>query len=140
MTTLTLPIRAYLPRKTKKDRMCALNINQYCNWPFHLKSDVKLVYKEIVRKYIQENNIVIPEPPFSLIYQLYVGTKRKVDSSNVTIMVDKYFLDALVQLEYLEDDCDIFIRTKVLLPSVYDNGNERVEIKITSKSIGLDLT
>ena len=73
------------------------------------------------------------ETPIYLIYQIYVPTKRKIDSSNFYCIIEKFLMDALVQSGKLPDDNDDYIRHRMYLPSIYEKGRDETIVRIFNK-------
>lgn len=63
-------------------------------------------------------------------YVLFVGTKRLCDVANVCSVVDKFFLDALVESGKLPDDNYQYVPKVTYEFGGYDKGNPRIEIII----------
>jgi len=129
MYKVICPIYITLPRKTKKDRKVSINLNAYRNWDFRVSNIVKIKFKEMIKEQI------IKLPKFNKIkleFILYRPTRRKGDRSNVHSIVEKFFCDALVEFEKLEDDNDNFIESSFYRTAPYEKNNGRVEVIITS--------
>jgi hypothetical protein len=68
--------------------------------------------------------------PISLIFCLYKGSSRIIDRANILCIVEKFFCDALVHYECIEDDNDDYILSSEYITSGIDRKNPRVEILI----------
>ena len=101
MITYILPISVTLPRKTKADKKVMLNMNVYRNLHHQICNDIKQAFAPISGQGFSANKIRIS-------YQVEKTTKRLFDTMNIISIVDKFFLDWLVNHECLADDkCDI---------------------------------
>jgi hypothetical protein len=112
------PIKITVPRKTKKDKVVALNLNTYRNLHFHVNNEVKRIYEETIKDQVK---LLKPSLPISLFFQLYRKSKRKIDSSNVYCIVEKFFCDALVKYNIIPDDNDNYIDTRTYYPTIYSD-------------------
>lgn len=71
---------------------------------------------------------IIPMDKISVTYTLFVGSKRRLDIANVCAIVDKFFMDALVEMGKLPDDNYEHLTKITFLFGGYDKSNPRVEI------------
>lgn len=126
---VSAPLYIDLPRKTKKDKRCHVNLNQYRNWHYLVSNQVKQLYKEAVSDQLRELRF---EEPIELTLTLYKSSKRKLDRANVLSIQEKFFCDALVELGCIEDDNDNFIKATHYYTGGIDRENPRVEIEIRS--------
>ncbi len=92
-----LPLSVTLPRKRKDDKKIMLNMNVYRNLHFQVNNQVKQYFQPIE---ISEFKAVM----ISISYFISKTTKRKFDTMNIISIVDKYFLDWLVENRYIPDD------------------------------------
>ena len=116
-----------MPRKTMDDRKYGLNLNYYRNWKHIVSNHIKVKYKELLKDQIDK----LPKfDKISLELILWTNNKRRIDRSNVLCIVEKFFLDALVELGKLEDDNDEFVISTHYSTGGVDKGNGRVEIII----------
>ncbi len=92
-----LPLSVILPQKRKNDKKIMLNMNVYRNLHFQVNNQVKQYFKPIEISEFKANMI-------SISYFVEKTTKRKYDTMNIVSIVDKYFLDWLVENKYLPDD------------------------------------
>ena len=92
-----LPISVILPRKRVKDKKIMLNLNVYRNLHFQVNNQVKELFKPIEADQFKAEKI-------SIGYLVRKTTKRKYDTMNIISIVDKFFLDWLVENEYIPDD------------------------------------
>ncbi len=123
------PLYIDLPRKTKKDRRVYINMNSYRNLHYLVSNSVKREYKEALRE--QLDGVTI-ETPVDVTYQVFKGSKRRLDKMNVIAVTSKFLLDAITEYGCWEDDNDDYVKTETLLPTKYDKENPRVEVIITS--------
>ena len=128
----TSPIRITLPRKTKKDKTYALNLNIYRNLNPILNGHIKIAYCEQMNR-MHEVTSRVEIYPISVRYTLYYGSNREVDLSNICCVVDKFFSDWLVSRGIIKDDCHKHIQKVEYVWGGIDK-NERVEICISSIS------
>ena len=123
------PLYIDLPRKTKKDRRVYINMNSYRNLHYLVSNSVKREYKEALREQLEGITI---ETPADITYQVFKGSKRRLDKMNVIAVTSKFLLDAITEYGCWEDDNDDYVKTETLLPTEYDKENPRVEVIITS--------
>lgn len=123
------PLYIDLPRKTKKDRRVYINMNSYRNLHYLVSNNVKREYKESLREQLEGITI---ETPVDVTYQVFKGSKRRLDKMNVIAVTSKFLLDAITEYGCWEDDNDDYVKTETLLPTKYDKENPRVEVIITS--------
>ena len=126
---ITCPLYIDLPRKTKKDRRVYINMNSYRNLHYLVSNSVKRAYKEALREQLEGVSI---ETPVDVTYQVFKGSKRRLDKMNVIAVTSKFLLDAITEYGCWEDDNDDYVKTETLLPTQYDKENPRVEVIITS--------
>ncbi len=99
--TVRVPTNVVLVGKRTDDRKIYLNLNWYRNENFHILNKVKVTFAELVSKDIQH----LPKfEAVHLVYEVFAGTSREFDVANVGSIVDKFFSDALVSADKLEDD------------------------------------
>lgn len=100
MIKYILPISVTLPRKTKADKKVMLNMNNYRNMHHQISNQAKHEFEPISGQGFSANRIRIS-------YRVEKTTKRKYDTMNIVSIVDKFFLDWLVNNGRLIDDtCD----------------------------------
>ena len=93
-----LPTAIFLPRKTMEDKRVALNLNQYHNWQYHMRNQIKQLF--------------VPKEPYHpfkarrvrISYECHSKSNRKYDTMNKVALIDKYFCDWLVKREFIPDD------------------------------------
>lgn len=121
------PLYVLVPRRLKKDRKIALNLNIYRNLHHSVNGLAKKVYTEMMKEQLQNLNI---KTPVEITYQVFKPTKRILDKMNVVSVVSKFLLDAITSYGCWEDDNDNFVKTETILPTEIDRSNPRVEIFI----------
>ncbi len=104
---IKLPTYITIPRKTKKDKKLAINMNIYRNLHFIVENQSKKIFKEIVRHKLENVKLDIP---LDINYKIFVGTKRECDIDNIGSILSKYFHDALTELGCIPDDNYNFIK------------------------------
>jgi hypothetical protein len=125
---IEVPLFVTLPRKTKADRKCIINLNEYRNWHYIVSNQIKERYKEMVESKIKGIKFV---GRVKLHFVLYQGSNRRVDRANVLSIHEKFFCDALTACGCLTDDNDNFIEETRYTSGQVDKFNPRVEIIIT---------
>lgn len=121
------PLHVTIPRKTKKDRRIALNMNVYRNLHHSVNGQAKKLYLELLREQLEGLHI---QTPVEITYKVFKPTKRILDKMNVVSVVSKFLLDAITELGCWEDDNDNFVKTETILPTEIDRSNPRVEVLI----------
>ncbi len=127
---ISLPLSVVIPRKTKKDRKCILNLNNYRNWHYIVSNDIKRRYKEQVEAELHGMRL---KTPITLEFTYYKPTARRSDRSNVLSIVEKFFCDALVECGCIPDDCDEYIESCHYYGGSLDRDNPRVDVVILEK-------
>lgn len=92
-----LPMSVLLPRKRTANKKVMLNLNYYRNMHYQINNDIKKYFKPDSLSAFRAEVIEIS-------YTVYKTTKRKYDTMNIISIVDKFFLDWLVENNYLPDD------------------------------------
>lgn len=131
VVTLESPIRVTLPRVKVKDKVMPLNLNNYRNNHHAINNDIKQRYNGLMEQLVIETfSDVKIVGPIRVDYELFVGTRRLLDISNVLSIVDKCFMDVLVKVGVIEDDnFDHVVEVRYLFGG-YEKGEERVGISI----------
>lgn len=124
--TLTAPTS--IP--VSKTKTLALNMNVYRNAHFQSLNKAKVNFKEHMRSQIEPLPVM---QDIAVRYRLFVGSKRLCDVTNVCCVVDKFFMDALVELGKLPDDNYEHLKYISYEFGGYDKGNPRVEIIIEER-------
>lgn len=118
----------YYITKKGEERWFRLNLNQYRNAQFHILSDSKIKYSEVMNTQIQ--NLPVLSEPIKIRYTVFPRNKKLFDISNICCVVDKYFMDALVKAGKLSDDNYTVVPEVVYCIGSIDKTNPRVEIEI----------
>lgn len=127
---LISPLRVcYYVTKKGEERWFTLNLNQYRNAQYHILNDSKIKYKELMNEQIQ--SLPVFTKPVKIKYTVFFRTAKLFDVSNVCCIVDKYFVDALVEAGKLPDDNYKYVPEVIYCIGSIDRLNPRVEIEIT---------
>lgn len=86
---------------------CYLNLNQFSNWHYIKRNDVKNIFTKLIHD--ETKRIPTISKIHSLKYTLIRTTNQKRDRMNVYTIVDKFLCDALQEYGVIEDDSDEFI-------------------------------
>lgn len=122
---LNLPVSIRLGRKSYQ-----LNLNFYRNAHYQILNKMKVVFSEQIQDQLDH----LPQyESITLTYTLYPKTHRLCDVSNVCTIVDKFFCDALVRADKLEDDNYTFLKEIHYKFGEVDKDNPRVMVNITGK-------
>ncbi len=121
----------YVRKGIKKPKNFHFNMNNYRNWHYQVSNNLKKEYKAIVRVKISMFRLEEwLDTPYRLHYVLWKKDKRKVDRANVLSIHEKFFCDALVELDYMPDDNDDYISSSHYYTGGIDKVNPRVDIWI----------
>lgn len=127
LTKVHSPLKVYLPRKTKKDRVFILNLNEYRNTHYQILNKAKQLYKEQMTPDIETLPFI---PKIAVRFVFYPATMRITDTPNVCCIHDKFFMDAMVELGKIHgDDYRYYVETGYIFGAV-DRVNPRVEIEL----------
>lgn len=131
---LSVPYWLIIPRKTKEDKRVILNFNEYHNWYPTTRNNYKQFYTEqigsIIRKLPKMSHIELIE------YKVFYERNGKYpDTRNITNLVDKFFCDALVYYEIVEDDDHFTISSTKDTWGGVDKDNPRIEITIIGEPL-----
>lgn len=108
-----------------KNKSLALNLNVYRNAHFQSLNKAKVNFKAHMAEQIEP---ITPMNKVHVKYILFVGSKRLLDIANVCTVVDKFFMDALVEMGKLPDDNYEHLTNITFEYGGYDKANPRVEI------------
>lgn len=126
---IAVPIYVDLGAKKKKS-MFSLNLNTYRNANFHILNKAKILFENEVKPLLAH----LPRmKKLHLTYQLFFGSKRTIDISNICCIVDKFFCDTLVNSGKIAGD-----DKEVISHIVYDWGGidtKNPHIKVTLSEI-----
>jgi len=109
-----------------KTKNFILNLNVYRNAHFHVLNKAKINYKAIMLEQIIKLNPI--NEPMCITYTLY--PKRLCDISNILTVHDKFFCDALTELNKIPDDNYKYVPKVFFEFGEVDKVNPRVEISI----------
>jgi len=123
MWVIPLPLSV----RQSKTKNFHLNLNVYRNTHYQTLNKVKVTFQNQVAPLL----VQLPKlNQISLSYELYPPSKRLCDVANICSIVDKFFSDTLVNLEYIPDDnYEHVLGVQYLFGSV-DVANPRVEVTI----------
>ncbi len=115
------------------DKKVSINLNIYRNQNYRLESQCKKLYAAQVLQAMEEARLTDFkfDRPVKVTFQLFKKTRIRTDKSNFFSIHSKYLYDALADIGVFEDDNDDYIKTEVLLPTVHDKENPRVEFTFT---------
>ena len=133
---LILPLAVTIPRKTKEDKVFALNLNIYRNAHHFILNQAKAIYLEWMKAFIPYYGDsecfpeYIPEPPFRFVYTIFPSTGRRFDLANVLPIIQKFTDDALIEFEIISDDSWKVIKAIDYRFGGIDKENPRAELEI----------
>lgn len=129
---LGMIITAYLPTHIEigkiKKKKYPLNLNHLRNAHYQQTNKAKKIVHDLVSKQLKEYRFS-KFNKIEIYFTLYKGSKRKIDRSNVLSVAEKFFCDAIVGLQIIEDDNDNFIESSHYF-SAYDKNDPRIECEI----------
>lgn len=126
---IVAPLTISLPRKTKKDKVCSINLNSYRNWHYIVSNQIKREYKNQVASQLDG---LLFDKPIKLHFVLYKSSNRKIDRANMLSVHEKFFCDALTECGCIVDDNDEYILETKYTTGGVDKDNPRVEILIST--------
>ena len=97
MIVFELPTMITLPLKTKDDKRVSLNLNAYRNLNHFVNNSCKREFRPLKIEIFRAKKIEIE-------YRVEKATKGKFDTMNIVSIVDKFFLDWLVEHLMIPDD------------------------------------
>lgn len=121
--TFNVPLRVSVSKK--KDFI--LNMNNYRNAHFRVLDKAKKLF----HKHIKE--IGLPEYQYErvrFIYNIYPESKRKFDLMNVVSVIDKFTMDAVVEIGIIQDDNFLYVPKMPIAYIHTPDGNPRCEVTI----------
>jgi hypothetical protein len=131
--TLALPLSVTIPRKTKEDKIFALNLNTFRNAHHMTMNQAKVRWKDVVCMAVQEDlGGLIPSPPYLFTYTVFPSTGRVFDLANVCAAIQKFTDDALQELGVIENDNYKHIRAVRYEFGGIDKERPRCELRIES--------
>ena len=96
---ITLPIYYTQEYKTKEDRKFLVGLNWYRNAHHSSSNQVKHYYHDLVRSIVGSKTF----KKIRVHYDVYAG-RRGTDGHNIRAVIEKFFMDGLVDCGALEDD------------------------------------
>ena len=132
---LILPLSITLPRKTKADKVFAINLNIYRNSHHQILNQAKIQYRDLVQSIWHEASpyVVMPlNPPYRFVYTVFPSSGRKFDLGNVCSIIDKFTADSLVEMGVIPDDNYKIIKAVDYRFGYIDKDTPRVELEIFS--------
>jgi hypothetical protein len=127
---IILPLTVTLPRKTKADKVFALNLNVYRNSHHMILNQAKIAWKGIVFDAMLPDSI-LPAVPYHFTYTVFPGSNRKSDLANVCAIIQKFTDDALIEMGVITDDSYKVIPEITYRFGCVDKQNPRCELEIT---------
>ena len=128
VTKITLPIYYKRRLSNKQGANVLVGLNWYRNAHYRISGDVKKRYHELVKKAIGDAKF----DKVRIKYTVFIG-RRGTDGGNVRSVIEKFFLDGLVECGAIPDD-DI---THVVGDESHyfiDRDNPRIEIEIVEQN------
>jgi len=133
------PLAVYLPRMTMKNKKQILNLNNTRMKHYMVYNQCKKIHARAIENYLIDSSFgwdTMSEEyyfnnPVNVTFQYFKPTKRKCDKANVYAVHSKFVYDTLTDLGIWEDDNDEQIKEELLLPTIYDKANPRVEFNFT---------
>ena len=92
-----------------------LNMNVYRNLHNHVKAEIKRLFEPIHPGYGYDYFFTAQK--IDIIYVVEKKSKRKFDTMNVVSIVDKFFLDWLVDNRFIEDDTCLNVKYSAITGS-----------------------
>lgn len=121
--TFSVPLRV----KVSKKKYFILNLNNYRNAHHRVTNTAKRNFHDIVY------NLGLPRVRYDKIhvrYKIYPPTNRLYDGNNVISIIDKFLMDALVNLSVVPDDNIKHVICPYWEHSGKDKDNPRVEVEV----------
>lgn len=127
---ITLPIYYTIVKKTKKNQTILVWMNWYRNAHFHISNKVKHYYHSLIAEEIGD----VKFDKIKLKYKVYI--KRSwTDYHNVRSILEKFFLDWLVENWNIIDDNEKYVLWDLGCEVFKDSENPRIEIEIIKENI-----
>lgn len=123
---ITVPIK--LQTGVRSQRTHYLNLNNYRNWHFQLKNELKRKFQTVIAEDVRQLGDI--HPPCRITYEIFYPTKRKFDIDNIGSVLCKFTQDALVEQEILDDDNYEIVKEIVFKFGGIDKDNPRCEVYI----------
>jgi hypothetical protein len=134
---IILPFTVTIPRKTKADKVFALNLNNFRNAHHFVMNQAKILWKDVVKAAVDKSGhysggiVMLVDSPFTFTYTAYPDSNRKFDLGNVLPAVQKFTDDALIELGIIPDDSYKVIPAIDYRFGGVDKENPRIELEIT---------
>lgn len=125
MKTHYIHLPLAIPITPKKN--FSLNLNVYRNAHFYELNKAKEVFHQYIGQLFDG---IDPMNRVMIIYTLFFGSKRRVDTANICSIVDKFFCDTLTEKKILPDDSYDVIEEVIYRFGGIDKENPRVEALI----------
>lgn len=122
---ITLPIHYEQKFKTKKSKKFLVGLNWYRNAHHRVSNTVKHYYHELVTEAIGNKKF----KKIRLEYDVYVA-RNGTDGHNIRSVIEKFFLDGLVESGAIEDDNTQEYVMRDSTRYYVDKENPRIEINI----------
>ena len=119
--------------KSSNSKKYYLSLNNYRNWHYKASNNIKKKFKENVKEQVKTLRKTGDLKRLSIVeveYKMFTPDKTRRDKMNFISVASKFFMDALVDLNVIEDDNDNFVKTEIIHTSEIDRGNGRIEIII----------
>lgn len=129
MIKVTLPVYYELVYKTKPNKTLLVGLNMYRNAHFHLQNKVKQHYAAIVTNQVTGSTPIVGR--FRVSYTYYYKSSVS-DLGNVCSLSSKVLLDALQELNLIQQDNVQYCIEEVYRVGGLDKLNPRVEILLTN--------
>lgn len=117
-----------VPAYMKIGKKNHLNLNTYRNLHYQSLNTGKKKFKDLVKWDVLK--LPLFTEPIKVNYLYFLRDKRLVDVGNINSVLEKYFLDALVELGRLKDDNYNYVIGGSYLFGGIDKENPRCEITI----------
>jgi len=130
MIKVILPLYIDIPRKTKKDKRYYLNINGYRNWCYIVNNQIKKKFKNKI-----SSQLIFKLNKPKIEYKLFYKDKRNRDKMNIITVIDKFFMDALVESNCFKDDNDKNTGEVIIRNPEIDKENPRCEVTLYNEKI-----
>lgn len=133
---IILPLLVTIPRKTKADKVFALNLNIYRNSHHFTLAAAKILWKGIVETALKSCSLSKYDMcrqrgvQHSFTYTVFPVSGRKFDIANVCSIIDKFTCDALVEFGIITDDSYKVIPEVNYRFGAVDKENPRCELVI----------
>jgi len=124
MIQFKLPTHLIIPRKTKKDKVWAVNLNSYRNTHYRTLNELKIIFSEEVKEKISNANTVFEE-----LYIIFIHHPKNnnIDTANVLSVAEKFFCDA-IQPKLIKNDSRREIKGHFYFPGSLDKESPHIEV------------